>query len=1372
MGARQAEGAPLRFRAGAVVLQRAGLEREAEGPGARELLVGAERMCQSRGHVAVGIALLAVDAEAVAAARAEAADEAALALQHPGGRLALVVQRVAGVQPGRLGIQVGSAQLRADTVVAARQLALGAQPVGQLDSAACAGAAVGVARVGRLRRGLGEAVGVPVRLGRVIGAHGDVRAPPLRLRVGDDRRFVLALVHAQPGGDFPAIVEAMGEVELDRVGVEPVVLRAVVDLAAQLGAGRKRQRQRPARLVGVPRGRLSGGGEARIALLQVHGGVAAGPADEVAQVGGGLEPPGIGVGILVDRLVRGLETEAAVVRQQGRRADSRGPRPLEPHPGPGAVAPGEIHARELLLGTGLLLVVGGGAELDAVAEPVGDAAAGGDLLELVESGRVFVARNQEHGVARQRAAGLHQRTAVRGRGQWRGEDHATLDRVDVVVLAGDQVVDLEHEAGFQVAYLHPDPFGALDDVLVLEEEQRAAGAAELLARRDRARFRAERVHLRAAFAEVRRAAALEVAVGAVEAPVDLGEIGVENLGLEVAPHAEGAVLLRLDVELARGGRVLDGRAVVAEGRLEPVLVQPPEQRVGILVHEVAEDLVQRSLARVGAAGELPGIVGEAVGVEGEPAVDPGLRVVVLIVLADEPGRPVGVVDARGEIGDADGVPVVGADLQIAQVDVAVAAVIEQGDLQRVQAARDDALDHESALVIERHRLAQHPRRVAVRDRVAGHRDGAAVERDVLARDHGLVERRQAAAGGRVGAVAGPGLVEVVHQPQSLGRRFVKAAVLVVDPEHVLEAPFHAGVGKPVGAAVRAQRHDVERFGPHRRPGRVQPHLGARLELGIVAVGTEVRAVLHPFGVRVVLAGDGLGIRDDVQAAMRATVVVAHLHTRGVECRVGAALDVGRVRRLVLVEPLAVDRDAHRRERVRRARIGIARDLDQFGDPVGIDRCRHVDQDLGLHPAVSHLRDAEGIVRRRLAEALAGVTQQFLRQVRALGHGLHHAPCADLRQGASVAVDQRRPSIEQFALGVTGEVDPRVLPALLEAVDDAHQALQPVVTELRRAVDERHRLQRWLAIRAIRLRQVLAGVAVNGTGLDIAHRGAAADRVVPDLDLDPPVERPAPGGVVRRQRLGRAPTLEHDLVLAQAEALARGLGHLAGVGPRQAGGIAVALAREFAQAGGVGMADEAHAQVRCFRELVEPALELGEGAGRQFAERSGEADGRDDVAQLHDFDIAPPPLEHAGRFLPADAYPASLRLGHVAFAGARPLRIPVPGADLDPPVAAAAVGGRGIGDRFARARAFPGHGPGRQAEPAAHVGGDLLGVEFRQAHRTAEDLRLRLAERGAVGVADEMQPQALVLPQVFEHAFQRADALAVDQGRAVVAEPDR
>ena len=166
---------------------------------------------------------------------------------------------------------------------------------------------------------------------------------------------------------------------------------------------------------------------------------------------------------------------------------------------------------------------------------------------------------------------------------------------------------------------------------------------------------------------------LIVQVAAVQAAIDVRELVVRVVDLEVAPQRVTLVARQLHVELAERRRDFFHDRVVAERRIVIVRIDAPEQRVGRLVEEVAEQLVDRTFARVGARAQAPVLVELAVHVEREAAVQRRVVVIRRVLALQQIGRTARVRLGHRHVGDADVEPVVALELEIAQKHRAVAS---------------------------------------------------------------------------------------------------------------------------------------------------------------------------------------------------------------------------------------------------------------------------------------------------------------------------------------------------------------------------------------------------------------------------------------------------------------------------------------------------------------------------------------------------------------------------------------------------------------------------------------------------------------------------------------------------------------------------
>ena len=247
-------------------------------------------------------------------------------------------------------------------------------------------------------------------------------------------------------------------------------------------------------------------------------------------------------------------------------------------------------------------------------------------------------------------------------------------------------------------------------------------------------------------------------------------------------------------------------------------------------------------------------------------------------------RAVRVVAGQREIGHADVEPVLALELDVAQIQLAVALLVEHGHFDRVHARRQDLLRDEAAVVGDGHLRGPPRRPCAGRDRAAAHGDGAARERNVAqpqlvlaVRDAQRSRRRVASrpsAGVRRGSRRPPGISSAygapavvtsaskdsplrsrrrllgrrllghgadlaIGDPQRLRHGLVERAAAAVRAQHVLELARRRrerlGLRQPLARAVGPNTTTRERLGLERLLGREDAHLGALDEVRVVRI---------------------------------------------------------------------------------------------------------------------------------------------------------------------------------------------------------------------------------------------------------------------------------------------------------------------------------------------------------------------------------------------------------------------------------------------------------------------------------------------------------------------------------------------------------
>ena len=231
-------------------------------------------------------------------------------------------------------------------------------------------------------------------------------------------------------------------------------------------------------------------------------------------------------------------------------------------------------------------------------------------------------------------------------------------------------------------------------------------------------------------------------VGAVQPPIDLRELVVHVADAEAAPLRVVVVLAGTYEKLAQGrSHLLDG-AVIAEGRVVVVRVDATEQRLGRLVQEIAEQLVDRCLARIGTGGQTPTVAELAVDEERKTAVEPRIVVASRIVSVEAFHRAAGTVFGQRQFRHADVEPVIRFELEVAQIQLTGSVFVEDGHFDRVRTGRQNLLGDEAAVLVHGNGPAGNVHLVTVGNIAAANTDRAAAEPDVLCLQAILAVRRE------------------------------------------------------------------------------------------------------------------------------------------------------------------------------------------------------------------------------------------------------------------------------------------------------------------------------------------------------------------------------------------------------------------------------------------------------------------------------------------------------------------------------------------------------------------------------------------------------------------------------------------------------
>ena len=238
-----------------------------------------------------------------------------------------------------------------------------------------------------------------------------------------------------------------------------------------------------------------------------------------------------------------------------------------------------------------------------------------------------------------------------------------------------------------------------------------------------------------------------------------------------------------DVELALRRRVVDRRAVVAVDGVVAIRIDPAQQIARILRTEVAEQVLNRLLARVGARRQQVLPLDTTLHIERRAAVDEA-RVVVLVQIGrHQLDRPFVAVVAECQIRHRDIEPAVVGDREIAREarGGAIGLADRHGNLMR--ARRQNLAHREATVAVHRHRQIEGRHRRALRDMFATDRDRTAAHRHVGNRQRVLAPADQAFARRILAVRRG---LRAIDDRERLDGRFVEAALGVVHAQHEVQ----------------------------------------------------------------------------------------------------------------------------------------------------------------------------------------------------------------------------------------------------------------------------------------------------------------------------------------------------------------------------------------------------------------------------------------------------------------------------------------------------------------------------------------------------------------------------------------------------------
>ena len=279
-------------------------------------------------------------------------------------------------------------------------------------------------------------------------------------------------------------------------------------------------------------------------------------------------------------------------------------------------------------------------------------------------------------------------------------------------------------------------------------------------------------------------------VRAIQAAINVGQLVIHIADLEVAPLTVVVTVGETHIEFTHARRHLFDRTVITEGRIEIVRIDAAEQGGRRLLHEVAEQGIDRSLARIGTGGQFPVLAKLAVDEECQAAVNVRLEVVIAVLALQQISRSIDRVLGDRQVGHANVEPIVLFQLEVTQVKLAGAFGIQHRHFDGVRAVRQDFFTDEAARLINRDRTTRYPDLMVFRHTGTAHIDGATRQANVVQAETifavGLQEFRIRLRPGFFKFVRFDGVRLVVNDPQRLRLRLVEIAVLAVSAHYVTE----------------------------------------------------------------------------------------------------------------------------------------------------------------------------------------------------------------------------------------------------------------------------------------------------------------------------------------------------------------------------------------------------------------------------------------------------------------------------------------------------------------------------------------------------------------------------------------------------------
>ena len=313
--------------------------------------------------------------------------------------------------------------------------------------------------------------------------------------------------------------------------------------------------------------------------------------------GGQTAPPG---GQLIVLL---LEIQAASDRYRRSETRSLALRHIQRQPCLCRALPAQIDAHQLVVGHAGGFRLRREAQPQAVIHPCLHPAADGHPVDIAGGRDIFVLDHQIDLIVAQGVVDDQPATLRRSR-QRAVQLDQPLEIVDGIVAARRQPLAADHPARGAVAPADRHHLGAAQDVLPLEEIERATGTAQHVALHQPVRLRCIAGDHMPGLARCGLLGRAPQRLRAVKRAVAAHQLMRVVLPVvEIAQHDMAAVLLDMEIDPARGRRIGIAGRIVAEGQIDIVRRDAVQNPPGAFFVQTVDQVVQIILARVDRGGD-------------------------------------------------------------------------------------------------------------------------------------------------------------------------------------------------------------------------------------------------------------------------------------------------------------------------------------------------------------------------------------------------------------------------------------------------------------------------------------------------------------------------------------------------------------------------------------------------------------------------------------------------------------------------------------------------------------------------------------------------------------------------------------------------